>query len=129
MSDEYTDLRRKGLLLDILAEMSSVERQLVAQTKRPWAFVPDDLVERWDTIFLGGYGLSEIGLSDEVIAILLDFDFHLDELVGQLPLAEGDKTDYIRYDEVWSIIRSLADWTLTRLAELGPPEEHSFSPN
>lgn len=129
MDNAYTDLSRKGFLLDILSEMSSIERQLVAQTQKPMAFVPDDLIERWDTIFLGGYSLSEIGFSDEALLILLDFDSQLEELVGELPLAEGDKADYIRNDEIWAIVRSLADWTLTMLAELGMPEEPEFSQN
>jgi hypothetical protein len=129
MDNTYADLTRKGLLLDVLSEMSSVERQLVAQTQNPWDFVPDDLIERWDTTFLGGYGLSEIGFSDEALLILLDFDTQLEELIGELPLAEGDKVDYIRNDEIWAIVRSLADWTLTLLAELGIPKEPEFSLN
>jgi hypothetical protein len=129
MSNAYTNLSRRGLLLDVLAEMSSVERQLVAQNQKPWAFVPDDLIERWDAVFLGGFGLSEIGLSDDALVIFLDFDNQLEELVGELPLAEGNKADYIRNDEIWATIRGLADWTLTLLAELGQPEEPEFSLN
>jgi hypothetical protein len=129
MDDIFANLSRKGLVLDVLSEMSSIERQLVTQTQKPWAFVPDDLIERWDNVFLGGYGLSEIGVSDDMLLILLDFDDQLEELVGELPLAEGDKADYIRNDEIWGTIRGLADWTLTLLAQLGQPKEPEFSLN
>ena len=129
MDDGFTDLRRRGLLLDILAEMSSVERQLVAQTQKPWAFVPDDLVERWDTIFLDGYGLTEIGFSSEALVVLLDFDAQLGKVVGELLPTEDNKADYIRNDEMWSIVRDLADRALTLLAQLAKPKEPGFSLN
>ncbi len=123
------ELQRWGLLLDTLAEMSDVERQLVGQVHRPATFVPDELLERWDYMFRGGQGLRAVGVSDYMLAALLDFDEQLDELIEFLPEDTDDKVSYIRHDEVWRVVRELADWTLSRIAEMSAPELPEWSPN
>jgi len=121
--------RRWGLLLDILSEISDVERQLVVQTDTPGVFVPDDLLARWEDTFQGGDELEEVGVSEEMLSILLDFDFNLELLIDIVPTETYDKETYIREDEVWQTIRELAEWTLMRITEQSIPEDVEFSLN
>lgn len=121
------ELRRWGLLLDTLSEISDVERQLVGQVHEPASFLPDNLLERWDHIFRGGRGLKAIGVSEHMLSVLLDFDDQLDELLEFLPDDADDKVSYIRDDQVWRVVRELADLTLTRIAELSTPEFPEWS--
>lgn len=123
------ELLRWGLLLDVLSEMSDVERQLVVQGTRPGTFVPDDLLERWYETFQGGRGFLLVGVSDVMLSILLEFDYYLDQLIEVLPETADDKEDYIRHDEAWQAVREMADWTLARIAEQGTPDELGFSPS
>jgi hypothetical protein len=113
---------RWGMLLDILAQMSDLEEQLVAQSDEPSVFIPDDLLESWSEAFRGGHGLTRIGVSELMLAILLDFDLHLDDLIDYLPEEAENPIDYIRHDEVWRAVREMADWTLSRIAEMSMPE-------
>ncbi len=122
-------LRRRGLLLDVLSEISDVERQIVVQGSQPWAFVPDRLLDRWHDVFQAGVGLPELGISDDLLSILLDFDFHLEQFVGEMPEVIDDKEYYIRYDEIWRAVRELADWTLTRIAQSSVSEGVEFGLN
>ena len=126
---EFEELKRWGLLLDTLNDMSDVERQVIVQGDDPASFVPDTLLDRWQSIFRGGWGLTKIGLSELTLSILLEFDHYLDQLVELLPEYIDDKEDYIRYDEAWQTVRELADWTLSRIAEMGQQEETFFSDN
>ena len=128
MTDSF-ERRRWGYLLDILSEMSDVERQLVVQSVTPGVFVPDDLLVRWEDTFLAGEGLAELGVSDEMLGILLDFDFNLEQLIDIVPTETYDKEAYIREDEVWQTVRKLAEWTLMRIAEQSIPEDVEFSLN
>lgn len=121
--------RRWGFVLDILSEISDVERQVVVQDSSPGVFVPDDLLVRWEDTFRGGEDLLEAGVSEEMLGILLDFDFNLDLLIDIVPTETYDKETYIREDEVWQTIRELAEWTLMRLTEESIPEDVEFSLN
>ena len=121
MEMELQDMSRKGMLLDVLSEMSSLERQIVVQAARPWTFLPDTLLDKWDALFGGGYGLSNEGFSEDILAILLEFDSQLESLIEILPADADDKVYYLHYDEVWRIVRELADWTLSRIAQASQP--------
>jgi hypothetical protein len=123
------DTRRWGKLLDILAQLSDIERQLVTQAEQPGSFIPDELLDHWYHTYRSGRGLDRVGLSDEVQAILMDFDMTVMDLIEILPEDTDDKAHYIRNDEVWRAIRELADMTLTRIALLGIPQEPTFSAN
>lgn len=123
------ELSRWGLLLDVLSEMSDLERQLAGQADEPAIFVPDELLERWDALFQGGRGLRKTGVSDHMLFAMLDFDEQLDELMEFLPEDIDDKVYYIRHDEVWQVIRELADWTLARIVEMSTPEHPEWSIN
>jgi hypothetical protein len=120
---------RWGVLLDILSQMSDLEAQLVAQSDEPGVFIPDDLLESWSEAFRGGHGLMRVGVSDHMLAILLDFDIHLDDLIEYLPEEAENPMDYIRHDEVWRAVREMADWTLSRIAEMSVPENPMQSLN
>lgn len=122
-------LKRWGELLDVLSQLSDVERQLVSQGMEPSVFVPDRLLERWYSSFQGGYGMSNAGFSDDIVSVLIDFDTHMDDLVEVLPSSADDKEHYIQHNELWQIVRELADWTLTRIAFLSTPEQVSFENN
>ena len=120
---------RWGMLLDILAQMSDLEEQLVAQVDEPSIFIPDDLLMSWSETFRGGHGLTRLGVAPHMLAVLLDFDIHLDDLLEYLPDQADNPIDYIRHDEVWGAVREMADWTLTRIAEMSMPEHPMQSPN
>ncbi len=126
--DEFSG-KHWGLLLDTLAQMADLERQLVVQVQRPAAFVPDELLNNWYETFRAGQGLSQSGLSPQIAFILLDFDAHLSGLIDIVPHDAPDREDYIRHDEAWRTICELADWTLTRIAEQSAPEQVRFCPN
>src|SRR5262249_24976903 len=121
-------LRRVGELLDVLEQMSDVERQVVVQGKNPYSFVPNDLLERWYEIFDDRRTLQSPDLSDAVVAVLSDFGYQLDQIIDILPDNAEDKESYIRNNEVWRAIRELADWTLTRITILTVPETPEFGP-
>ena len=123
------ELSRWGKLLDILSEISDVERQLVLQGERPGSFVPDELLERWYHTYRGGRGLGRAGVSEEIQSILMDFDLTLMDLTDILPDDAHDKAHYIRHDEIWRAICELANLTLTRIAMLGMPDDPPFSIN
>jgi hypothetical protein len=120
---------RWGKLLGVLSQMADVEYQLAFQVDESDIFLPDELLIRWSETFRGGRGLSRIGVSEHMLAILLDFDMHLDELIEYLPEEADNPVDYIRDDEVWRAIREMADWTLSRIAEMSIPETPSQSVN
>lgn len=127
MKDSF-ERRRWGLLLDLLTEISDVERQIVVQADTP-TFIPDHLLASWEDTFQSGVGLMEVGVSEEMLAILLDFDFNLDQLIDIVPTDTYEKETYIREDEVWGTIRELAEWTLMRITDQTIPEEVEFSLN
>lgn len=114
---------RWGTLLDVLSQMSDMEYQLIAQVDEPQVFIPDDLLFRWNDTFRGGRGLARTGVGEHMIALLLDFDMHLEDLIEYLPEEAENPVDYIRHDEVWRAVREMADWTLSRVAEITVPEE------
>jgi hypothetical protein len=122
-------LHRVGELLDVLAQMSDVERQLVVQGQNPYSFVPNDLLENWYQAFEGRRALQSTDVSDDVVAVLADFGYQLDQIVDILPDNADDKEAYIRDNEVWRAIRELADWTLTRITILTVPETPEFGLN
>jgi hypothetical protein len=126
---ETNELRRWGLLLDVLAEMSDVERQLVVQVTNQGRFLPDELLDRWHGVFMGGRGLRLVGVSDHMLALLLSFDTQLTELTDYLPDNADDKIAYIRDDEVWRAVREMADWTLSQIAQMFIPEHPERSLN
>ena len=127
--DTMTELKRWGLLLDTLSQISDLERQLVVQGERPAAFVPDELLDRWGSLFQGGRGLQTIGISEVMLSVLVDFDFHLRQFINALPETADNKEDYIRNDEAWRTIREMADLTLTRIALISIPDQPLFSEN
>ena len=122
-------LKRVGELLDVLAQISDVERQVVVQGRNPYSFVPNDLLEDWYQAYEGRRSLQSPDVSDDVIAVLADFGYQLDQIVDILPDSADDKEAYIRNNEVWRAIRELADWTLTRITVLTVPETPEFGPN
>jgi hypothetical protein len=122
-------MTRWGLLLEILSEMSDVERQVVVQVSEPAIFVPDDLLVRWYDVFDGGFGLLDGGVSEDMLSILLDFDYNLDQLIDVVPDDTLEKVTYIREDRAWRAIRELAEWTLTRITAESIPSEPAFGPN
>jgi hypothetical protein len=126
---DISEPRRWGLLLDILADMADVERQVVVQGVRTAGFVPDELLDRWYDTFQGGHGMLETGVSEDLLGILLDFDYNLEDLMDIVPQDAPDRENYIRNDAAWRAIRELADWTVTRIAEASMPEEETFSTN
>lgn len=122
-------LQRYSLLLDTLSEIYDVEGQLVWQGEDPYDFVPERLLERWRTVFAGGRGLFASGMSEELSSCFLDFDYHLAQIVDAVPHQADNKEDYILNDEVWQVVREMADWTLTRAALAQSPMEPEFSIN
>jgi hypothetical protein len=127
--ETMTEQRRWGLLLDTLSQISDLERQLVVQVARPAAFVPDELLDRWGSLFQGGRGLQAVGLSEIMLSVLIDFDFHLRQFVNAMPETADNKEEYIRNDEDWRTIREMADLTLTRIALISIPDQPLFSEN
>jgi len=129
--DTMIELRRWGLLLDTLSQISDVERQLVVQGESPAASVPDELLDRWGNLFQGGRGLQIIGISEVMLSVLVDFDFHLRQFINAMPQTTDDrnKEEYIRNDEAWRTIREMADLTLTRIALISIPDQPLFSEN
>jgi len=126
---KYRAYQRYGELVDILAEICDVERQLVTQGQYPFDFVPERLLDRWYSTFQTGRGLTRSNLSDDLLACLLDFDYHLSQVVDALPDDADNKEEYIQHDEIWQIVREMADWTLTRLSIVHIPEDAEFSLN
>ncbi len=120
--------QRWGLLLGTLSEISDVERQVVIQSMHPASFVPDELMERWFTLYRDGRGLARLHLPDIMLATLDEFDYTLSELLEIMPEQSEDKEEYIRYNEVWSAVRDMAEVTLQQIALLTRPEEAAFSP-
>jgi hypothetical protein len=127
MDFEY--LKRWGLLLSILEEMSDIELQVVAQVSQPAQFVPDSLLDRWDNTFQGGVGLLNTGLSNDILSIVIEFDIQLDNLIDVVPGDTIDKEDYIRHDSVWQIICEMAEFTLMQIVSHTVPEDPVFSEN
>ena len=126
---DFEERKRWGKLLDILAEMSDVERQVVVQEHEPAVFVPDDLLERWTRTYRGGRGLSAIGVPQETQVILMEFSYSLDQIVDILPTEMLDPVSYIRHDEIWQAVREMATWTLERITEETIPDNPEFSLN
>ncbi len=126
---DISESRRWGLVLDILADMADVERQVVVQGVRPASFVPDELLDRWYDTFQGGHGMQQTGVSEDLLGVLLDFDYNLEDLMDIVPQDAPDRENYIRNDAAWRAIRELADWTLTRIIEASMPEQETFSTN
>ncbi len=126
---EIEEMKRWGLLLDVLSEIADVERQLVVQGSQPATFIPDELLDRWYSTFSGGKGLSTIGVSEAMLMILLDFDYHVSSLMDVVPTDARDKESYIRNDITWRSICDLADWTLERIVEQTTPEPPEFCQN
>lgn len=122
-------LSRVGELLDVLAQMSDVERQIVVQGRNPYSFVPNDLLEQWYDVFQDRRTLQSPDLSEAVVAVLADFGYQIDQIIDILPDDADDKEAYIRNNEIWRAIRELADWTLTRITILTVPETPEFGPN
>ena len=120
---------RWGLILDVLSDISSVERQMVYQLDEPATFVPDELLGRWEDLFNGGRRLMQAGVSEHMLAALLDFDLNLEDLIDDLPDHPNDKEDYLRHNSTWRAIREMADWTLSRIAQMSMPEESDQSNN
>jgi hypothetical protein len=126
---ETSEYLRWGQLLGILSEMSDMESQLVVQVDEPGIFLPDELLLSWNETFRGGRGLSRAGVPAHMLAILLDFDMHLDDLVEYLPEETDNPIDYIRHDEIWHAVTEMADWTLSRIAEMTVPDDPVQSVN
>ncbi len=123
------NLGRWGLLLSILEEMSDIELQVVAQVSQPTQFVPDNLLDRWDSTFQSGTGLLNSGLSNDILSIVVEFDIQLDNLIDVVPGDTEDKENYIRYDSVWQIICEMAEFTLVQIVSHTVPETPVFSEN
>jgi hypothetical protein len=123
------NLGRWGLLLSILEEMSDIELQVVAQVSQPTQFVPDSLLDRWDSTFQSGTGLLNSGLSNDILSIVVEFDIQLDNLIDVVPGDTEDKENYIRYDSVWQIICEMAEFTLVQIVSHTVPEDPVFSEN
>ncbi len=126
---DFENLRRWGLLLSILEEMSDVELQVVAQVSQPTQFVPDNLLDRWDNTFQGGVSLLNTGLSNDILSIVIEFDIQLDNLIDVVPGDTIDKEDYIRHDSVWQIICEMAEFTLVQIVSHTVPDDPIFSEN
>jgi hypothetical protein len=99
------------------------------QGVRPASFVPDELLDRWYDTFQGGHGMQQTGVSEDLLGVLLDFDYNLEDLMDIVPQDAPDRENYIRNDAAWRAIRELADWTLTRIIEASMPEQETFSTN
>lgn len=126
----YMDEKHRwGYLLSVLSEMSDLERQVVVQIEDPAVFVPDDLLERWYTAFRGGEGLRLVGVSLEMLDILLEFDYGLDQVVDILPSDAVDKIIFLRSDSVWQAVREMAEWTLERITVASSPDPVEFGLN
>ena len=128
-------LSRWGFLLDTLSQISNVELQVAMQFTQPGSFLPETLIMQWYDVFHEG-DLLDSGLSEAIVAVLGDFDFHLDHVADpllpdarKLRASRFDYIDYIRHDEEWRSVREMADLTLTRLALSGVPDEPPISMN
>lgn len=126
---DWSERMRWGLLLDTLAQMADLERQLVVQSTQPAVFVPDELLDDWYETFQEGRGLAQIGVHQDMLLILYHFDNRLEELIHVVPHDADDREAYIRTDETWQAIRELANWTLQRIADQTMPEAPEFSDN
>lgn len=113
-------MRRWGWLLDTLVEFGDLERQLAWQNHQPGEFIPETLLDRWDTLFLGGTGLLEIGIPPTLIATLGGFDNHLREQVFNIPDSTG-LANFISNDPSWQSARAYANVTLARIVSLTEP--------
>lgn len=129
MKRQVSGMWRWGELLGLLSQMSDLEVQMGIQENEPMQFVPDTLVTRWSDVFGGGYGLAQVGLSEEILAALLDFDDNLEQLVDIVPEDAEERMVYLRYDTVWRAIRELAGWTVDRIVSITTPETVEFSLN
>jgi hypothetical protein len=123
------ELHHLGLLLEILTEMTDVERQVTIQGHRPGIFVPDDLLDRWYNTFYSTRPRKSNEVSEAINTLLVEFSLNLDQLTAQLPEDVENKENYIRYDDGWRTVRELAQWTLTRITLLTIPDEPIFSNN
>lgn len=126
---DQSNYMRWGLLLDVLADISNVERQVVIQLDQPTSFVPDDLLERWSSLFQNGSRLREAGVSDHMLAALIEFDLSLEDLMDYLPDHPHDKEDYLQHNPTWRAVCEMADWTLSRIAQMSMPEDPLQSTN
>lgn len=124
-----------GLLLDTLSQISNVEVQVARQFIDPGSFLPETLIIQWESLFDEGDLLAS-GLSEVMVAVLSDFDFHLDHIADPLlpdasrvRASRFDYIEYIRHDDEWRSVREMADLTLTRLALLGIPDEPTVGVN
>lgn len=120
---------RYGLILNTLAEISDVKKQLVTQTRQPHIFVPEALIERWLTLYADPRAIARLGLTEGMHAVLEEFDLSLRELMDGLPSESDDPEDYILNDEAWLTVCEIADLALHQLAVLSAPEEVDFSQN
>jgi len=121
--------QRWGLLISTLSEMSDLERQVVIQIEDPVSFVPDSLLEQWYETFREGQGLHKLGVSAELLEILMEFDYGLDQVVDILPPDAADKVIFLRSNTVWQAVREMAEWTLDRIVDATTPEPVVFMPN
>lgn len=126
---QFDQLKRWGVLLDVLAELSDIEHQVVLQVHQPGRFVPDDLLERWDEAFQGGLRIRQLGLSDALLATLIEFDYQLDSLIDIVPGDPPDKESYIRNDEIWQVVCELAEYTISQVMLQMIPMTPTFSQN
>ena len=126
---DISERKRWGILLSTLSELSDLERQVVVQIEDPVSFVPDDLLEQWYTVFRSGEGLHRVGLSVQLLEILIEFDHGLDQVVDILPSDAADKVIFLRSDTVWQAVREMTEWTLNRIVDATTPESVGFMPN
>lgn len=126
---DISERQRWGLLISTLSELSDLERQVVIQIEDPVTFVPDDLLERWYGLFRGGQDLHRAGISAELVEILMEFDYGLDQVVDILPTDAADKVIFLRSDTVWQAVREMAEWTLDRIVAATVPDPVEFMLN
>lgn len=119
---DRSEYHRWGALLGTLSEIGDLERQVVVQIEDPVSFVPDSLLEQWYGIFRGGHGLRKAGVSEELLEILLEFDYGLDQVVDIIPDDAADKVIFLRSDTVWQAVREMAEWALDRIVDATTPE-------
>lgn len=112
---EIRALHRLGKLLGILNELSDVEHQIVLQVYQPRVFIPDQLIESWQNDYQSGYGLDQLGLSEDIQATLREFDYQLDKLMTVVPVDVTNKEHFIRHAKVWRVIREMAEFTISEI--------------
>ena len=126
---DVPELRRWGLLIEVLTELSDVERQVVAQGAFPTVFLPDKLLDRWHTTYRNGQDLETIGVSREMRIILFEFDYQITQLIDIVPGDTEDREGYIRNDSVWRAVCELAEYAIQQVVMQTIPEQPSFSNN